>query len=101
METPAALGAGNWLNVVETRQRRKIAEVRIRISIESSVCHLFWGRCESTGGKKRNAGFSKSTISVASVPDARNQNEMILREEAENDAVMVAEESNAVIVVAG
>lgn len=40
METPAALGAGNWPNVVETRQRRKIAEVRIRISMESLVWHL-------------------------------------------------------------
>src|ERR1019366_2681870 len=41
METPAALGAGNWPHAVETRQRRKIAEVRVRISIESLVCHLF------------------------------------------------------------
>jgi antitoxin ParD1/3/4 len=40
METPAALGAGNWAHAPEARQRRKIAEVGIRISIESSVCHL-------------------------------------------------------------
>jgi hypothetical protein len=35
MPTPAALGAGNWAHALETRQRRKIAEVRVRGSMES------------------------------------------------------------------
>src|SRR5450755_1868113 len=40
METPAALGAGSWDQAAEVMERRKIAEVRVRIYIEPLVCHL-------------------------------------------------------------